>query len=273
MFDKKFEWLAQDIWNPNYQGDQKWDYALYLFNVLENRYEEPIDNLIDDMNHIYPDIAKEVNLPDDKFEYSQTRTWRIEKVIEYPEDYSITLSTRSGFSFSKKYRIIPKKWDTVKLYLKQISYIVWLDINWKRIYSKTKKTVEKERLLWLQNYTREELEKYEDILARVKSFYDNLPDIFKDIFDKLYDWWIKKLDNLPVYERVNTLNSMLYNIFIYSEAVKIIKSVSNKYEIEELKNASDEEIKKKIPSFADKHSWNTFSASFALAKVYYDEIK
>ncbi len=272
-FDKKFEWLAQDIWNPNYPEDQKWNYALYLCNVLGNRYEESIENIIDDINHIYPDIAKEVNLPDDKFEYSQTVAWLIEEVIEYTDNYSITLSTKSGFSLSKKYWIIPKKWDNIKLYLEWISYIVWLNINWKRIYSKTKKDVEKEILLYLQNHTKENLEKYGDMLNKVKTFYDNLPDVFKNRFDKLFDWWIKNLDKLPVHKRVSTLNSMLYSIFIYSEAVKIIKSVSNKYEIEELKNVSDEERKKKIPLFSDKHSWNTLYGSFALAKAYYDEIK
>lgn len=273
-FDEKFEWLAQDIWNPKYPEDKKWDYALYLCNVLKNRYEESVDNLVDDINNIYPDIAKEVNLPGNEFEYNIINEWVIEEVIEDSDSYSIILDTKRGVPLYKEYWVTPKTWDIVTVYFKWISCIVWLDINWKRIFSKNKKTVKKEDLLWFQTNTKEELKKYDDTLNKVKKFYDNLPDIFKNEFDELFDWWVKNLDKLPVKKRVDKLSSMLYNIFTISKAVEIIKSVNNKNEIEKLKNASDEEIKKKIPSFFnERHSWNTFYWSFAIAKAYYDEIK
>jgi hypothetical protein len=60
--------LAQDIGNPEF-NDIKGKYALYLLNDFENRYED-VDNLVDDMNKMYPDITQKVDLPEDEFVYS-----------------------------------------------------------------------------------------------------------------------------------------------------------------------------------------------------------
>jgi hypothetical protein len=262
-FNEKFEWLAQDIWNPEF-NDIKGKYALYLLNDFENRYED-VNNLVDDMNKMYPDIAKETDLPEELV-YSTKKVSKVEKVEKMKDGYHIELKNWPKVFLDKKYWIKPKEWDEIVLYLEGM-YPKRLDINWKTVYARLEKTEKKQILLAIQMNLRNELKNYSNNLEKANSLYDILPKFFKDRFDKTFDVKIWELDKLPVEERLDKLDSMLYWLEIYKEATYIANNLGSVEEIDELRNKDNETISKKLP-LLDTSRWNNFRYIFDLARAY-----
>jgi len=268
---EKFEWLAQDIWNPEF-GDIKGKYALYLLNDFENKYED-VDNLVDDMNEIYPDIEQKVDLPEDEFVYERKEKHKIVEVLELDDRYSLKLEKGPQVYLDKKYGKKPKKWDEVTLYLDGL-FLKWMNINWERVYANTERQIKKKKLYAEQKELKENLKKLPEEILEIKSRYKELPEYFQERLLEL-NW----LEQLPSWENIKdmtlqdklklseTLLSLWWMLEIFEEAIKVVDVVQSLKEIDELFDLSDEELQKKIPWLNT--LWNSFSYVIGEAKRYF----
>lgn len=256
--EEKFEGLAQDIWNENYPEDKKWNYALYLFNALEARYENihyPIDNLVDDMNKLYPDLAinKDLNLPPEgeihMLKYFLPEKYIIEEVLEQDNGYRIKFDGWMYYVLKKKYGAVPKKGDEIIIWL-YFSEVKGFCLNGKMLFPETDREWKKDELLKEQKIRKkfyiDDMMNFENIW----SLYKELPIFLKKEIDDMFsierfkcrDTIKKMIDESNDY---NKKFKLFYYIKLYSDVVRLVKS-EPKIIIESLKDYLDQENLKEI---------------------------
>jgi hypothetical protein len=169
-------------------------------------------------------------------------------------DFYIINTETWSFGLDRKYKVIPKIGDTVKIYLIQDSNIRGLDINGERVFWKTDEELERERQEWLDNYNKEKQERFEKQKEQMDIDYEALPDEFKKRIDRFRN-------NNPTFR----VDYEEYEVFCCKEALKIAEYCKTPENVKDFYNKSWEEQKKVI---SDEHSGNTFGAACVLASLY-----
>lgn len=188
-----------------------------------------------------------------KENYQETRT--ITEVTDGKE--MMTISTGGMCcGLYKKYGVTPKVGDELTVHTKGGSFgtIRGMDLNGKKIFWKTDKELEDERIEWLRKNEEEKQQKFKDNVAEMDRQYNALPKCFQERIDKFR----ANNDRFRIdYEG--------YEVFCCEQAVEIAKGCKTAAAVKKFSKLKWEQQLKKVPKLSDGHSGNTFGASVHLA--------
>lgn len=182
-------------------------------------------------------------------------TRKITEVTESGEWYSIS---QDGMccGLKKAYGVVPKVGDELTVHTKGGTFgtIRGMDLNGKKIFWKTDKELEDERIEWLRKNEEDKQQKFKDNVAEMDKQYNALPKCFQERIDKFRT----NNDRFRIdYEG--------YELFCCEQAVEIAKGCKTADEVKKFSKLDWEQQLKKVPKLSDGHSGNTFGASVYLA--------
>jgi hypothetical protein len=191
-----------------------------------------------------------------KENYQETRT--ITEVTDGKEMMTISTGVMCCGLY-KKYGVTPKVGDELTVHTKGGSFgtIRGMDLNGKKIFWKTDKELEAERVEWLRKNEEEKQQKFKDNVAELDKQYDALPKCFKERIDKFR----ANNDRFRIdYEG--------YELFCCEQAIAIANGCKTPEMVQEFGKKEWAEQLLQVPELSDGHSGNTFGASCKLAYWY-----
>ena len=184
----------------------------------------------------------------------------ITNITESEDWYQIS---RDGIccGLKKKYGIKPQVGDKLTVHTKGSSFgtIRGIDLNGKKIFWKTDKELEADRVEWLRKNEEEKQQTFKDSVAEMDKKYEKLPDFFK-----------KRIDKLRTNNERFRIDYESYEVFCCEQAVLIATACKTKEEVQSFKSKKWDEQMKQVDGLSDGHSGNTFGASCQLAYFYLD---
>lgn len=191
-----------------------------------------------------------------KENYQETRT-----ITEVTDGNEIMTISTGGMccGLYKKYGVTPKVGDELTVHTKGglFGTIRGMDLNGKKIFWKTDKELEAERVEWLRKNEEEKQQRFKDNVAELDKQYDALPKCFKERIDKFR----ANNDRFRIeYEG--------YELFCCEQAIAIANGCKTPEMVQEFGKKEWAEQLLQVPELSDGHSGNTFGASCKLAYWY-----
>ena len=185
-------------------------------------------------------------------------------ITEVTEDKNWYSISQDGLccELKKKYKVKPKVGDKLTIHTKggSLGTIRGMDLNGKKIFWKTDKELEAERIEWLKKNKEDKHQKYKDGVAKMDKQYEGLPKCFQ-----------KRIDKFRINNDRFRIDYESYELFCCEQAILIANACKTKKEIQSFRTKKWDDRLKQVKELSDEHSGNTFGISCTLAYWYLEQ--
>lgn len=199
----------------------------------------------------------------------------VARVIEGEDYYEILDNQSTGFGLNKKYGVVPKVGDFVRVYA-QLGYTIRgiafatndgtltldeveaspLTVSWNVAFYNNYEQQEELDKIARKEADAKRKEDFEKNKSDLDAKYDALPDAYKARIDRL------RRNNPNFREKYES-----YELFVCEQAIDIAAVLKSRKEIEDFHSLDFEEQQKIVPTLDGGHSGNTFGMACTLAML------